>query len=195
MDGNVYACSQGQLVGNLNKASIEEIWNSEKIKELRQRLTSENYDSMCFNCPLFNNKKNKKNKKNKNDEVSKINFQDLLIVENSFFINSKKINYRETSYGFIDTIKRDRFETKITGWVMDQFKKESDLFAVLMVNNEYVSHSIVNIYRPDVAKALSVNYDKFGFEINAPFISIEKKIKLLIFNGDDIIGELYYVTK
>jgi hypothetical protein len=189
MDGNVYACSQGQLVGNLNKASIEEIWNSEKIKELRQRLTSENYDSMCFNCPLFNNKKNK------NDEVPKINFQDLLIVENSFFINSKKINSRETAYGFIDTIKRDRFETKITGWVMDQFKKKSDLYAVLMVNNEYVSHSIVNIDRPDVAKALSVEYEKFGFEINAPFISIEKKIKLLIFNCDDIIGELYFVTK
>jgi radical SAM protein with 4Fe4S-binding SPASM domain len=56
MNGDVFACSQGQLVGNMNDyESTIEIWNSPGILELSAQLEQENYDVMCKNCPLVQN--------------------------------------------------------------------------------------------------------------------------------------------
>lgn len=59
MNGEVFACSQGQLIGNINdfKNPID-IWNSPRILELRASLENEEYDLMCKNCPLVQDNSN-----------------------------------------------------------------------------------------------------------------------------------------
>lgn len=53
VDGNVKCCCfQKKILGNLNKNSLEEIWNGEQFMTLRSSINSGYYDSFCLqDCP------------------------------------------------------------------------------------------------------------------------------------------------
>ena len=61
-NGDVYPCSvSSQVMGNINKQSIEEIWNGERYQDFRARVNiggpKQNEDCRnCINCHLHNMK-------------------------------------------------------------------------------------------------------------------------------------------
>lgn len=52
MNGDVFACPQGQLLANLYTTGPMDIWNSPRMLELREQLDTENYDEMCRKCTI-----------------------------------------------------------------------------------------------------------------------------------------------
>jgi MoaA/NifB/PqqE/SkfB family radical SAM enzyme len=53
-NGDVAACCvPGLVMGNLNKASMPEIWNGKSYRELRATVNSDNPLPVCAACPMF----------------------------------------------------------------------------------------------------------------------------------------------
>jgi radical SAM protein with 4Fe4S-binding SPASM domain len=185
MDGKVYACSQGQYIGNINNTPIEQLWNSPRILELRKSLTEEDYDQQCMACPLFHNKAKK---------IKKGNFDWIKAIyekNNNFFIGNEKIKSSNKVSFFIDHKEKSKDNTILKGWVYSGKFIPKQIAVVMLVNNKYFDHEINSISRPDVKKAFNLFYDKCGFEISTDFVSIEKKIKLLFIYRKKIIGKAY----
>lgn len=207
MDGNVYACSNGQLVGNLKFLTAEEIWNGREIKELRERLITDNYDEMCLNCPLFKNKKKipftlfmksiikkylsffKKTIK-KLINPKELEFKKLTEKDNLIYINGKLLEYKQTSELTIENESIIRDKVTISGWVIDRKTFFHPTHIVALIDGKYNNHSKINILRDDVLETF-----KFKDKINLGFsLKIDKIINnddriLLIFSNRQLIGK------
>ena len=184
MDGKVYACSQGQNIGNINETPMEKLWNSPRILELRKNLTEETYDNQCIQCPLFHNKIKSTAQFDKNLDW----FKNVKKFNDNYYVGNKKIiSLNKTSY-YLEEIKRNNDSFAIKGWAFSGRYLFKNLFAVLIVNNSYFDHSRISIKRIDVKNKLKLFYEKCGFELNTRFISIEKKISLIFVNKNKIIG-------
>ena len=207
MDGNVYACSNGQLVGNLKFLSAEEIWNGREIKELRKRLISDDYDEMCLNCPLFKNKRKipftlflrsiikkylglfRKTIK-KLIDPKELEFKKLTEVHNLIYINGQLLENKQTSELTIEHESLIRDKLTIIGWVIDRKTFSHPTHIVALINGKYSNHSKINILRDDVLEIF-----KFKDKINLGFsLNIDKNINndsktLLIFSNRQLIGK------
>lgn len=53
-EGNVFPCSWAPIsVGSINDASLDELWNSERMQEYRNKLLKKDYSICSPGCPLF----------------------------------------------------------------------------------------------------------------------------------------------
>ena len=54
--GDVFPCCRAPrelLMGNTHEASVEEIWNGERYRELRRRMQSGDYPEVCRTCSIL----------------------------------------------------------------------------------------------------------------------------------------------
>jgi radical SAM protein with 4Fe4S-binding SPASM domain len=59
-NGDVAACCiPGTVMGNLNEASMEEIWNGLRYRRLRNTVNSQSPDPVCATCPAFRHTDNR----------------------------------------------------------------------------------------------------------------------------------------
>lgn len=186
MDGKVFACSQGQYIGNINDYSIDEIWNGNTILELRRRLVEDDYDSMCKSCPLFNNLAK--------DIYSKMpgDYMSIKKIDKKYFIEDEEIQNKEVSLSNLDLVSRSQKGIKIVGWAIDA-EKNKCIDNILMLVNGSIENCIYKLVeREDVALALKNKImTSSGFEIEHDFISIEKKIELVLISKGEIVGVIH----
>jgi len=55
-DGDVFPCCRGPSslkMGNVAKASFEEIWNGEPYRRFRERMFSRDYPAVCRTCSVL----------------------------------------------------------------------------------------------------------------------------------------------
>jgi radical SAM protein with 4Fe4S-binding SPASM domain len=186
MNGNVYGCANGRLIGNLNSSSAIELWNGDAIREIRRRLTVEDYDSVCYECCLYNNKL-----KNNEQLQTKTDFKKLKKINQNYYLGKNKIISKNKAYGFIDNFIRTKEKTFIEGWVIDQSNMSDASYIIFLVNSVFFFQLNVNKKRPDVENALKRKIKNCGFSAELPFISIEKRIDILVFNlKNEFLGEL-----
>ena len=189
MDGSVYACSSGQLIGNLQLNSASELWNSKKILELRRQLTENDFDQVCLNCSLYDNKHSfSKNEGN----TDFIDFKKIKKIKGDFYFNEKKISYISRAYGFVDIFKHSNDKSIIEGWVINKFENKPAGHVALLVNGSYFAHSIVNVERPDVCEGLRDEAILVcGVKLEISFIGAENKVSIAAFGVDGVfIGEI-----
>lgn len=183
MDGNVYACSQGQLVGNINRQVIEEIWNGKKILELRKRLNEDNYDAMCLNCPLYDNSRTSRAIKTPST------YSHIQKIEGKYFNSSTELKIKNTSIYHLDSVVLDKKESRILGWAIDAENNKCVDHIAMLVNGVLAVTADLLVAREDVASALkNKNLINSGFVIEHDAVSIEKKIELILISNDYIIS-------
>ena len=189
MDGSVYACMGGQFIGNLRENSANELWNSKKILELRRQLTENEFDHICLNCSLYDNRNLHSKIK---DSLGHFNPAEIKKIGENFYFQDQKIPQINCAYGFIDYFKRGRDKSIIEGWAMNRFENRPAGYVVILVNGKFLAHAKINIERPDVSEALGdKNIFICGFKAETSFVSVENKISVVVFSEEnELLGEI-----
>ena len=161
MDGSVYMCVAGQPA-NVNAFEVDplEIWNSERFKELRYQLDTENYDAMCQNCPLIQ------------PEVSELRSQVMgfrLDAGGVLDTDGQRVPGGGAVTGQVDVARRSGDSLTIAGWAAEVGARAPGAIVVAFVDGAACEASVPGELREDVAAHFSMpEIAPCGFELKIP---------------------------
>jgi len=167
MNGDVFACCQGQPVTNLSNTDPLDIWNSPRMLELREQLDSENYDALCRRCTLVQNCAEEQSVED--ESLKRLRCYRLVggavIDENGHSVSSTT-----NVTGWIETVTKQGNMKVLQGWAVNTITSQPASAIMVAVNGLIVDAAVLSVERPDVAIALkNPGITKCGFSIKVPF--------------------------
>jgi radical SAM protein with 4Fe4S-binding SPASM domain len=149
MDGTVYMCSGAQRANfNVFDADPLAIWNSDRFKELRCQLDTEEYDEICSDCHIIRY----------SAEIEKMNLGLLRyrIVED-IVVDSKEqpVAGNPQIAGWMESLEQTSKSLTITGWASDLGADKPCKFVIAFVNDVARAAVRPSLRRTDVANKLN----------------------------------------
>jgi radical SAM protein with 4Fe4S-binding SPASM domain len=197
MDGRVYMCSSGQPA-NINAFEVDplEIWNSERFKELRYQLDTEQYDDMCLQCPLVQDFIDT-DARVEEMRVAALNYR---IVDN-VVVDARRqpLAVSGRISGWVDTVDQSPKTLSMAGWATDMENGQPCKIVVVFIDGVAQAAKALTFPRGDVAAHFGNSQLKmsgYSIPVPVPAGSAPPDISVRVFaiDGDGNAAELSYST-
>jgi hypothetical protein len=195
MDGTVYMCS-AEHRANLNAFQVDPltIWNSERYKELRYRLDSEEYDETCMSCHILINKLIS------DFEIGNVKIRALdyrLVGDIVVDAAGHEVLRNNNIMGWVEAVERSSGSLRIVGWAAGANGNQPCKFVIAFVNGVARAAGCPTRPRPDVAEHFErPRLVLSGYDILSPrgeqLAESNATVRVFAFDEAGDAGELEY---
>jgi MoaA/NifB/PqqE/SkfB family radical SAM enzyme len=183
MDGSVFMCPAA-LPADLNAFTTEpiEIWNSPRFREVRCRLTEENFDAVCLDCHKL------RNRLVFDAEIARKTIEPerlSLTADGLLDATRQAVAINESIQGRIERCAVEGGKILVKGWAADMKARRPCLFAVVFINGANFAVAQPILRRPDVATGLGTEtIEMCGFTILADYADAPGDVDLQLWAID-----------